>query len=203
MHVIDAVTLRETRSITVGRSPSGMIVSPDNTRLYVANRESDTISVVDLASFDVIAAIAVGKAPFGLTYDAAGAGDGRPRLLVANVQSGDVSVVDPVASKELRQLKVRDFPYVVAVTRDGARILVTNQHDDSVSIFDGKSYEPLALLRTADYPEGLMIAPDQAHALVVCWMDDVLESIDLRNLSIDRKLPVGAGPRGFGQFLAP
>ncbi len=105
--------------------------------------------------------------------------------------------------REILRLKVRAFPYVVAVTRDGARILVTNQHDDSVSIFDGKTYEPLALLPTADCPEGLMIAPDQTHALVVCWMDDMLESIDLGKLTIDRKLPVGAGPRGFGQFLAP
>jgi YVTN family beta-propeller protein len=105
--------------------------------------------------------------------------------------------------KEIRRIKVRDFPYGVAVTKDGARAFVTNQHDDSVSVLDGLTYETLATLKVGDYPEGVLISPDQRHVLVACWMDDVLVRIDIATLKADAKLDVGAGPRAFGQFIAP
>lgn len=93
------------RVLKVGRSPSGMMTSPDNLLLFVANRESDTVSVVNLTTWETVVTIPVGKAPFGLYYDENG-----PRLWVANVQSSDVSVVDPRSMKEIRRIKVREFP---------------------------------------------------------------------------------------------
>jgi YVTN family beta-propeller protein len=201
VYLIDVDKLVVTSEIVVGKSPSGMAFSPDNHWLYVANRESDTLSVVNLATLRSEAEIRVGKAPFGVTYDETGA-DG-PRLLVANVQSGDVSVVDPVKRAETRRLPVKAFPYVAAATRDGSRIFVTNQHDDSVSVFDGKSYAPLGAISACGYPEGLLFSPDQSEALVACWMDDVLARIDVKTLQVTKKIAVGASPRAFGQFMAP
>ena len=49
----------------------------------------------------------------------------------------------------------------------------------------------------------LLISPDQSKALVVCWMDDDLAEIDVKTLKVTKKIPVGASPRGFGQFIAP
>ncbi len=43
--------------IAVGKSPSGIAVSPDGAKLYVANREADTVSVVDAAARREIAAV--------------------------------------------------------------------------------------------------------------------------------------------------
>lgn len=201
VYVVDVDKRAVTGSIPVGKSPSGMVASPDGKWLYVANRESDTVSVVNLATLRSEAEIAAGKAPFGVTFDA-NAPDG-PRLLVANVKSGDVSVIDPAARRETRRLKVRRFPYVAAVTKDGSRIFVTNQHDDSVSVFDGKTYQPLGVVEVCGYPEGILVAPDQRHALVACWMDDQLAAIDVQSLKVTAKIAAGAGPRAFGQFIAP
>ena len=89
------------------------------------------------------------------------------------------------------------------MTRDGGRLFVANQHGDSVSVFDGRTYAPLAVIKTGDYPEDILVAPDLTHAFVACWMDDELDSIDIAPLKIDRKMPAGAGPRAFGQFIAP
>ncbi|WP_374546969.1 YncE family protein, partial [Rhodoblastus sp.] len=59
------------------------------------------------------------------------------------------------------------------------------------------------LVSACGYPEGLLVAPDQREALVACWMDDVLAAIDVNSLKVTRKIPVGASPRAFGQFIAP
>jgi YVTN family beta-propeller protein len=199
--VINTATQAVTGEIAVGKSPSGMTVSPDNHWLYVANRESDTLSVVDLSRLRAVAAIPVGKAPFGVTWDAHG--PHGPRLLVANVQSSDVSVVDPATRRETQRLAVKSFPYVAAATKDGARIFVTNQHDDSLSVFDGMTFEPLGVIPVCGYPEGLLFSPDQSSAVVACWMDDVLAQVNVESLKVTRKIPAGASPRAFGQFIAP
>ncbi|MGD0201700.1 MAG: hypothetical protein ABSD27_13190 [Bryobacteraceae bacterium] len=46
--------------IPVGRAPKGIALSPDGTRLYVANRTDDTISVVDTLARRVIRTITLG-----------------------------------------------------------------------------------------------------------------------------------------------
>jgi YVTN family beta-propeller protein len=47
--------------IPVGRSPKGMVLSPDGRRLYVANQIDDTISVVDTAEHRVISTIRLAR----------------------------------------------------------------------------------------------------------------------------------------------
>ena len=74
-------------TVKVGPSPSGMATDPAGTRLYVANREGDTLSVIDLATLATVATVPVGHAPFGVTVQGG-------RVFVANVQSGDVTVLD-------------------------------------------------------------------------------------------------------------
>jgi YVTN family beta-propeller protein len=134
-------------TLHVGASPSGMAADPAGTRLYVANREGDSLSVIDLATLATVATVPVGHAPFGVTVQGG-------RVFVANVQSGDVTVLDAATLRELRRLKVGEFPYAVAVTPDGARVLVTNQHSGTLSVFDGPDYRPLPEIPWATTPRG-------------------------------------------------
>jgi YVTN family beta-propeller protein len=46
--------------ISVGLAPKGLALSPDGSRLYVANRNDDTISVVDTAARKTVSTIALG-----------------------------------------------------------------------------------------------------------------------------------------------
>ncbi len=57
--------------IPVGVAPKGMALSPDGRRLYVANRNADTISVVDTAARKVVRTIALG-APAELSAERRG-----------------------------------------------------------------------------------------------------------------------------------
>lgn len=182
-------------TIEVGRSPSGMAVDPTGARLYVANRESDTLSVIDLATLATVATVPVGHAPFGVTCQGG-------RVFVANVQSGDVSVVDATTLAEIRRIKVGEFPYAVAAAPDGSRILVTNQHSGTLSVFDG-AFNALPEIAVGDYPEGIEMSADGSRAYVAVWMDNRLAEIDVAAGKVVRKIKVGESPRAFGTFLAP
>ncbi len=181
-------------TLQVGPSPSGMATDPDGTRLYVANREGDTLSVIDLRTLGTVATVPVGHALFGVTVQGG-------RVFVANVQSGDVSVLDAATLQEVRRLKVGEFPYAVAVTPDGARVLVTNQHSGTLSVFDGPDYRPMPDIPVGDYPEGIAMSADGTRAYVAVWMDNKLAEVDVAAGRVVRHIAVGESPRAFGLFL--
>jgi YVTN family beta-propeller protein len=81
--------------IAVGRHPTAMLLNPENTRLYVANSNDDSVSVIDTQTDREIERISVrlsetvpqGNSPEGLALN----GDD---LYVANAHSNSVAVVE-------------------------------------------------------------------------------------------------------------
>ena len=94
--VVDTKTLAVVRHIDVGLHPSALALSPKGDRLYGANANSDTVSVIDTASDRVAATLNVRlweKAPIGSSPNAlAVASDGT--LYVANAANNAVAVLD-------------------------------------------------------------------------------------------------------------
>ena len=60
---------------------------------YIANSNSDTVSVIDTASNTVTATVAVGTQPFGVAVNPAGT-----RVYVTNLSSNTVSVIDTASN---------------------------------------------------------------------------------------------------------
>jgi YVTN family beta-propeller protein len=81
--------------VTVGRHPTAMLLNPDRTRLFVANSNDDSVSVIDTQKDKEIERINVrlsesvprGNSPEGLALR----GDG---LFVANAHSNSVAVIE-------------------------------------------------------------------------------------------------------------
>ncbi len=90
-------------SITVGNNPYGLALDAANNRLYVANTDDDTISVIDIVTYQEIARISLAAddistaflrdcdQPFGLTV---GTYNAVPYLFVACIASHDVAVIN-------------------------------------------------------------------------------------------------------------
>lgn len=109
--------------------PSGIVVSPDGTRLYVANRPrfgrtNGSVSVIDLTERKVIAVIPVGLAPLGIALNPTG-----ERLFVANEGSFSLSVIDtasnqPFVDLNVPNLRANPYPRGVATHPNPLRPLV-------------------------------------------------------------------------------
>ncbi len=76
-------------TVQVGKNPRGVAVSPDGSRVYVVNKDSKTVSVIDAASHQKITDINVGNSPESTVIDPDGS-----RLFVVNVKDNNVSVID-------------------------------------------------------------------------------------------------------------
>ena len=109
--------------------PSGIVVSPDGTRLYVANRPrfgrtNGSVSVIDLTERKVIAVLPVGLAPLGIALNPTG-----ERLFVANEGSFSLSVIDtasnqPFVDLNVPNLRANPYPRGVATHPNPLRPLV-------------------------------------------------------------------------------
>jgi YVTN family beta-propeller protein len=72
-----------------GTSPVGLTLPSTSARAYVANQNSNNVSVIDTATNTVVATVAVGTFPFGVALTPDGT-----RAYVTNQNSNNVSVVD-------------------------------------------------------------------------------------------------------------
>ncbi|MBT2299626.1 YncE family protein [Variovorax paradoxus] len=184
-------------SIPVGRAPAGVAAHTDEATVFVAERDDDSVAVIDTATRRVLARVRVGSHPFALLYDAA-----RARLYALNVQSDDISVIDVRDTWRpavVATVKVGKAPYGAALAQGGALLYVTNQRDDSVSVVDADSLRVLRTLPGFAYPEG--IAAHAGRVYVVNWMDDNVQVLDAGSGRKLQTIATGKNSRGFGAFI--
>ncbi len=71
--VLDAVSRRELKRISLGHGAAGILVAPDGSRAYVAVSPDDQVAVVDLGTLSVTGRIVTGKGPDGMAWAPAAA----------------------------------------------------------------------------------------------------------------------------------
>jgi YVTN family beta-propeller protein len=120
-------------------------VTPDASKVYVANAVSGNVSVIDTATNTVVnvpgscaPAICVGSISQGVAVTPDGS-----KVYVANAgsgASGSVSVIDTPTNTVIGSpIPVGSFPFGVAVTPDGSKVYVANEGSGasgSVSVID-------------------------------------------------------------------
>jgi YVTN family beta-propeller protein len=87
---------KQSKTITVGGHPCGMAASPKGGFVYVANANSDTVSVIDTAKDEVVETIDCkpdAKLPFGSGSNSVAAAPDSRTLFVANGTGNCVAVV--------------------------------------------------------------------------------------------------------------
>jgi YVTN family beta-propeller protein len=147
--VVDAASGKILANIEVGLHPSAMAVSPDGQYLYVANANSDTISVIETASERMVRTLDLrpfAGAPLGSVPNAlAIAADGRT-LYAANGGNNAIAVLDlQDARQPLRGfIPTGWFPSAVLVTADNQKLIVASGYGFGsvapVPIDQGRSY---------------------------------------------------------------
>lgn len=177
--------------IGVGRAPAHVVVSAASKRVFVANREGDSVSVIDTERLTVVATVGVGHAPFALAVS-----PGGDRLYVANAQSSDLWVFSTESLERLGAVQVGAMPYGIAVGPAGDRILVANQQSGSVFIIDAASLVVTHRVKVGRYPENVVILPNGSRAYVVNWMSGDISVLNPETGQELKRLEASDGIRG-------
>ena len=167
-------------TITVGKQPSGMAISPKGDVALVANRADGTISVLSIRGKDVLVVdtVTVGTGTDSVSTVAI-TPDGK-RVLAVKAAANKVALLSIDGQKvtyDKRDLPAGIFPYNIAVTPDGKLGLTSDNGNggssdgnaDTVSVIDLEADPPRVIdhVTVGDSPEGLAISPKGDLAVTV------------------------------------
>jgi len=162
VYLVTGTVLTETASIQLPTKtpegaklnlfPAGLAVTPDGSKLVVADHLADAVSVIDVAT-GAIATTAVGHAPQGVALSADGG-----TAWVTNQGADTVSVVDVSGSTPsvTKTVTVGTHPNAVLLSADHSSLYVANGDSDELSVLDPATSEVTRTISLAPY-EGARI----------------------------------------------
>jgi YVTN family beta-propeller protein len=151
LSVIDETNNTKIATIPVGKDPTAIDAEftpglPPHNRIYVANHDDGTVSVVDVRlpydlppKYTKIATIPVGKHPTAIGFDS-----DTHTVYVANSGDGTLSVINATNNTKIATIPVGKDPIAIGVDEFTNTIYVANQIDNSVSVIDGEANKVVA-----------------------------------------------------------
>ncbi|HTC59448.1 MAG TPA: bifunctional YncE family protein/alkaline phosphatase family protein [Solirubrobacteraceae bacterium] len=180
--------------------PSGMALSPDGSKLYVALNGSNALGVINTATNEVEREIPVGNAPRQVVIDGNTAyvsnegghparpgettnlSDGTPIVsspVTGAASTGTVSVINLATDKQEQEIPVGLEP--TALHQSGSALFVANSNDDSISVIDTATNtvvqttgtNPLPGANVGSYANAITMS-DPEHVLVSIGRDNAI-----------------------------
>jgi YVTN family beta-propeller protein len=126
--VIGVTTGGRQTVIPVGDGPNALLLSSDQTRLFVSNGNSDSISVIDTGSDGVVMTILLhSHDPYnGANPNSLALSPDNKTLYVTEGGANAVAVVDVTSGQVLGLIPTGWYPNSVSVSTDGKRLFVVN-----------------------------------------------------------------------------
>ncbi len=114
------------------RYPAGLAVSPDGSRLYVAENLTDSLAVVDLSSARVLQRFGVERYPYSVVVDGQGA------VYVSSWGGSTVAAFTSTATglSPAGRMSGGRHPSAMLLSRDGSRLFVASGSTDRITVLD-------------------------------------------------------------------
>ena len=154
-------------------------------KVYVADEESSTVSVIDAASFKKIGSIAVGLGPHNVQV----APDGKTVWVTNNVEPDNAPAQMPNASMP------------ASMPKNTLKLAPGGEHASmagagAVWAIDTATDAVVAKVPVGKVPAHVVVTSDGRFAYVANGGDNSVSVVDVSALRVVATIPVGAGPHG-------
>ncbi len=216
--VIDTATNKITTNVTIDDhlEPWGIAVSPDGSKVYIANMVQENVYVIDAATNTISAKVEVE----GSADSVAVSPDGTKVYVTTNKgydrsYNGGVSIIDTATNKVTATVRMKGIPKGVAVSPDGTKAYVAScdiariytdgipdpftssaPWSGEVSVIDTARNEITAILEVGENPLGVAVTPDGSKVYVTNAFSDNVYVIDTATNTITDTVDVGDYPLG-------
>ncbi len=184
---------------TYGEISHMVYVSPDGTRLYTANIESQDVSVLDRTTGNLITKIPCGRGVEGMGFS----NDGR-RLWALNQEAGTISVIDVPNDRVLATFPCPGAPVRVAFTPGGTLALVPSWTPiGELIVINVPDRRELARVPVGSQAIGIVISDDGRRAFVGCEHTDGVHVVDIESRSVIERIKTGDGSDAMAMWRPP
>jgi YVTN family beta-propeller protein len=178
-------------------------------RLYVTNEVSGDMTIIDSATYNVIATVPLGKRPRGIhaspdrktIYVAlsgspiAGPGVDESTLPPPDKSADGIGVFDVAQKKVVRVIKGGSDPENFDISKDGTQLYISNEDDAAVSVVDIASGTVVKSAKVGEQPEGVKATPDGKLVYVTSEETGTIGVLDPVAGKILKTFKVGHRPR--------
>ncbi|HET9943665.1 MAG TPA: YncE family protein [Terriglobia bacterium] len=185
--VLDATTDQVLRVVDTDQDGTHMVtVNKAGTQAYLTNRESNTVSIMDLNTYRIVANIRVGRGAEGFAVS-----PDDKQIWIGNRSEGTISVVDVTARSVVATFSTGGTPNRIAFTPDGKHVLVGDS--GNLDVYDAQKRTKIQSVSMGSNPGGIVSASDGKHIYVAAGGVQV---VDTQTWKVTNRTTVGAGPDG-------
>lgn len=199
-----------------GKGPRGLAVTTDGKYLLAANKGTGDLSVIDLATGQLVRRVPIGQNPefvrvagnqAFVTYEP-GERSGPPGAAPPPSAKGksdddkplpaEIAVIDLKDWRVNRRIRSGLETEGIEFSRDGKLMLVTNEGDDTVTVYENDSGRQVKLLPmpAGSRPRGIKASPDGNRYVVTLESANAFVVLDATNFRVLRTVPTRTGPYG-------
>jgi YVTN family beta-propeller protein len=168
-HVVGSATTIVS-TIPVGSGPVRIAVSPTRNRAYVANRDSDTVTVIDTTSHTFIGTVPLQPVPAGPS-DIAVTRD-ESEIWVTNRTSGTINIINADNLQVMGLIMIGGRPNAIVFSHDGTRAYVTDDTAFSIAVISTVTKTFFGFIHTTALAESLLLTPDDRVAYLAVHEPD-------------------------------
>ena len=192
---VDTATMKVVKVFEAGSDPEQFDLAADG-RLYVANEDSATATVLDTKTGKIITRVPVGKEPEGVRVSP----DGK-YVVVTNESDNSVSIIDTKTLKEVKHVVVGKRPRDAAFTPDSKTAYLSGEFDNSlyrIRVPEGDPVEHILQLDANNRPMSVKLDTKRNRLYASTGRGGKIVALDVSGTPRQvGEVKVGARPWGF------
>jgi YVTN family beta-propeller protein len=167
-------------------------------RVYAAEQFSNTVSVIDPASNELLGLIRLGDPQPGnfsplyrgqVLVHGMGFSPDRKTIAVVSIGSNSVSFIDTASNAVKATTYVGRSPHEAFFTPDGREVWVVVRGEDYVAVLDGRTYRETARIKTPNGPGMTIFSPDGKYGYVCSSFTPELVVFDVKTHAEAGRVP--------------
>ena len=192
--LIDMPNRKVIKTVTVGKEPHHLMITPDQKTLLIANAEGNDIMLMNPTTGeltgripDIIDPYQIGYSPNNKWFVANG--NRLDRVDVYRAQGSDLKLA--------KSVKLGKTPSHLAFTADSKLVFITLQDSNELAAIDLDTQTVVWKMATGKVPAGVWMTPGDQYLLVGITGDDYVQVIDWKNRKDVKRIFTGKGAHNF------
>ena len=203
-HIVQACTAAGALAVHLaGAAPAAQ------DRVYTADQNSNTVSVINPATNALLGQIRLGNArpevlsPLykgEINVHGLGFSPDHKTLIVVSNGSNSVTFIDTATNKVRGVTYIGRSPHEGFFTADGKQVWVVVRGENYISVIDPSTYKETHRIATTPGPGMVQLLPDGKLAFVVSSFNPAVDVIDVKSRKVVKRIPVVSPFSPFLQF---
>lgn len=176
-------------TVTTGARPKALVWDSIDNRVFCANYEDSSVTVIDGVSNSALRTIRVGRFPTALLWIPAG-----NKVYCANYTDSSVSVIDAGLNQVMTTVRTGPYPTALCWNQTDNKVYVANFRGQSVTVIDGATNQVLTTVPVDSGPTAICWNRSVNKVYVANWTSSTVTIIDGSSDEVLRTVPVAYAP---------